>query len=119
RCHALGGGRLHSLPRGGRGAHDGVPRPARRRRLSLRPARWGGEDRTALDRLCGRRVAPRPRCRVAAGSADMTDLLRISVPLTAWLVAFSAVYGLHGLVCSEHWAEAGFDLAVGRAALMA
>ena len=47
----------------------------------------------------------------------MTDILRISVPLTAWLAAFSAVYGLQGLVCSERWADAGLDVAAGRAAL--
>jgi hypothetical protein len=49
----------------------------------------------------------------------VTDLLRISIPLTAWLVAFSAVYGLHGLVCSERWAGAGLDIATGRAAMTA
>ena len=49
----------------------------------------------------------------------MTDILRLSVPLTAWLVAFSTVYGLHGLVCSARWAEAGLDLAAGRAAMTA
>lgn len=49
----------------------------------------------------------------------MTDILRIAVPLTAWLAAFSAVYGLHGLVCSERWAAAGFDLAAGRAVMAA
>ncbi|EIM26780.1 hypothetical protein [Microvirga lotononidis] len=49
----------------------------------------------------------------------MTDILRIAVPLTAWLAAFSAVYGLQGLVCSPRWAEAGFDLAAGRAAMTA
>lgn len=48
----------------------------------------------------------------------MTDILRISVPLTVWLAAFSAVYGLHGLVCSERWAAGGLDLAAGRAALI-
>lgn len=48
----------------------------------------------------------------------MTDLLRISVPLTVWLAAFSAVYGLQGLVCSPRWAEAGLDLATGRGALL-
>jgi len=47
----------------------------------------------------------------------MTDILRLSIPLTAWLVAFSAVYGLQGVVCSERWAEAGLDLAAGRVAL--
>lgn len=48
----------------------------------------------------------------------MTDILRISVPLTFWLAAFSAVYGLQGLVCSERWTQAGLDLAAGRAALL-
>ena len=47
----------------------------------------------------------------------MTDILRISVPLTAWLAAFSAVYGLQGLVCSERWADVGLGLAAGRAAM--
>lgn len=47
----------------------------------------------------------------------MTDILRLSVPLTVWLAAFSAVYGLQGLVCSDRWAEAGLDLTVGRIAL--
>jgi hypothetical protein len=49
----------------------------------------------------------------------MTDLLRLSVPLTAWLVAFSAVYGLNGLVCSEVWADAGLGLTAGRAVMVA
>lgn len=49
----------------------------------------------------------------------MIDILRISVPLTAWLAAFSALYGLQGLVCSERWTEAGLDLAMGRAAMTA
>ena len=49
----------------------------------------------------------------------MTDILRISVPLTAWLAAFSAVYGLHGLVCSERWIQAGLTLPMGRIALVA
>lgn len=49
----------------------------------------------------------------------MTDILRLSVPLTVWLAAFSAVYGLQGLVCSNRWAEAGLDLAAGRIALTA
>ncbi|TNC61042.1 hypothetical protein [Rubellimicrobium roseum] len=47
----------------------------------------------------------------------MTDILRISGPLTLWLTAFSAVYGLQGLICSPRWAEAGLDLAAGRMAL--
>jgi hypothetical protein len=33
----------------------------------------------------------------------MTDVIRLSLPLTAWLVSFSAVYGLHGIVCSSQW----------------
>ena len=49
----------------------------------------------------------------------MTDILRISVPLTVWLASFSAVYGLEGLVCSKRWAQAGLDLQMGRLALVA
>lgn len=48
----------------------------------------------------------------------MADILRISVPLTVWLAAFSGVYGLQGLVCSPRWMEAGLDLAAGRTALL-
>ncbi|WP_145105835.1 hypothetical protein [Cereibacter sediminicola] len=33
----------------------------------------------------------------------MSAILRISLPLTLWLVCFSAVYGLHGLICSGGW----------------
>ena len=47
----------------------------------------------------------------------MSDILRISVPLTVWLAAFSAIYGLQGLVCSDAWADSGLGLAAGRAAL--
>ncbi len=35
----------------------------------------------------------------------MTDLVRILVAPLAWLAAFSAVYGLHGLGCALGWAE--------------
>lgn len=49
----------------------------------------------------------------------MTDILRISVPLTVWLAAFSAVYGLQGLICSPRWAEASLGLDIGRIALIA
>lgn len=49
----------------------------------------------------------------------MRDVLRIAVPLTAWLAAFSAIYGLQGLVCSERWIEAGLGPAAGRGALLA
>jgi len=31
----------------------------------------------------------------------MKDILRLSVPMTVWLMSFSAVYGLQGLVCSQ------------------
>lgn len=33
----------------------------------------------------------------------MTQILRLSLPLTFWLVGFSALYALHGLSCSRHW----------------
>ena len=49
----------------------------------------------------------------------MRDVLRISAPLTVWLAAFSAVYGLEGLVCSERWEEARLGLGAGRVALIA
>ncbi|WP_137180682.1 hypothetical protein [Roseomonas sp. AR75] len=48
----------------------------------------------------------------------MRDVLRIALPLTVWLGAFSAVYGLEGLVCSERWTAAGLDRATGRLALV-
>lgn len=48
----------------------------------------------------------------------MSEIARISVPLTVWLTAFSAVYGLQGLVCSERWAAFGLDMGSGRAALL-
>ncbi|GGL78456.1 hypothetical protein [Wenxinia marina] len=34
----------------------------------------------------------------------MSDILRLSLPLTLWLASFSAVYGLQGLLCSSRWA---------------
>lgn len=49
----------------------------------------------------------------------MSDIMRLSLPLTAWLAAFSAVYGLGGLVCSDRWAQAGLSLATGRGAMIA
>ncbi|WP_432256873.1 hypothetical protein [Limimaricola sp. AA108-03] len=36
--------------------------------------------------------------------ADMISVLRLSLPLGLWLASFSAVYGLHGLLCSSRWA---------------
>lgn len=35
----------------------------------------------------------------------MMDLARILIGLFAWLGAFSAVYGLHGIACGFGWAE--------------
>ncbi|MGR3467199.1 MAG: hypothetical protein ACU0CI_04915 [Shimia sp.] len=35
----------------------------------------------------------------------MSDLLRLSVPLSVWLSAFSAIYGLQGLICAGHIPE--------------
>ena len=34
----------------------------------------------------------------------MSTVLRLSLPLTLWLASFSAVYGLHGLLCSARFA---------------
>ncbi len=51
----------------------------------------------------------------------MTDIARLSVPLTLWLISFSGLYGLHGLVCSGHWtrlAGSGAEVA-GQTALIA
>lgn len=48
----------------------------------------------------------------------MTDILRLSVPLTIWLAAFSAIYGLEGLVCSDRWAQANLSLAEGRTVMV-
>lgn len=49
----------------------------------------------------------------------MTDILRLSLPLSVWIAAFSAVYGLEGIVCSDRWAGAGLGPDQGRAALIA
>lgn len=49
----------------------------------------------------------------------MSDILRLSLPLSVWIAAFSAVYGLEGIVCSDHWAGAGLSRGQGRAALLA
>lgn len=34
----------------------------------------------------------------------MKDVFRIALPLTLWLVSFSAVYALHGTICAGSWA---------------
>ena len=49
----------------------------------------------------------------------MSDILRLSLPLSVWIAAFSAVYGLEGVVCSDLWTGAGLTLGHGRAALIA
>lgn len=33
----------------------------------------------------------------------MNPILRLSLPMTVWLIGFSALYALHGLSCSRHW----------------
>ena len=48
----------------------------------------------------------------------MTDILRLSLPLSVWIAAFSVVYGLEGIVCSDRWAGAGLGPHQGRAALI-
>ena len=49
----------------------------------------------------------------------MTDILRISIPVSVWIAAFSAVYGLEGVICSDLWTAAGLSLGQGRSALIA
>ncbi|MCL3883354.1 hypothetical protein [Marivita sp. GX14005] len=48
----------------------------------------------------------------------MMDILRLSLPLALWLASFSAVYGLHGLICSGKWASLGLTELSARAALL-
>jgi hypothetical protein len=45
----------------------------------------------------------------------MTNVLRIALPFTLWIIGFSAVYALQGFACSRHW-PTGLD---GRMALIA
>jgi hypothetical protein len=51
----------------------------------------------------------------------MTDVTRLSLPLTLWIISFSAIYGLHGLACAGGWAleEGPAGLSWGRAVLLA
>lgn len=49
----------------------------------------------------------------------MTEILRIAAPLTVWIAAFSAVYGLQGIVCSDWWSSAGLNPGQARATLIA
>jgi hypothetical protein len=36
----------------------------------------------------------------------VTQILRLSLPLTLWLIGFCALYALQGLSCSRHWPDA-------------
>ena len=50
----------------------------------------------------------------------MSDLVRILIAPLAWLAAFSAVYGLHGVACGFGWTEPQvFGLALLRFSLVA
>ncbi|MEA5160301.1 hypothetical protein U5903_05875 [Cereibacter johrii] len=49
----------------------------------------------------------------------MSAILRIALPLTLWLAGFSAVYGLHGLVCSGGWPGGRLLLIAGGGAVLA
>ena len=51
----------------------------------------------------------------------MTEVLRMALPLTLWLVSFSALYGLHGMICATDWtlAPGPGGIAWGRLALLA
>lgn len=40
----------------------------------------------------------------------MRLLLRILLPLLAWLASFSLIYGLHGLGCALGWAEVAWPI---------
>lgn len=33
----------------------------------------------------------------------MIEILRLSLPISVWLMGFSAVYALQGVSCSRHW----------------
>ena len=33
----------------------------------------------------------------------MIEILRLSLPISLWVIGFSAVYALQGLSCSRHW----------------
>ncbi len=51
----------------------------------------------------------------------MKDILRLSLPLTIWLVSFSAIYGLHGVLCQFDWSglSGPFGMLWGRLVLVA
>lgn len=33
----------------------------------------------------------------------MSNILRLSLPFTVWIIGFCAVYALQGFACSRHW----------------
>lgn len=33
----------------------------------------------------------------------MTNVLRLALPFTLWIIGFCALYALQGLACSRHW----------------
>jgi hypothetical protein len=35
----------------------------------------------------------------------MIELLRVTIPMFAWIALFSAVYGLHGVTCAARWSQ--------------
>lgn len=48
----------------------------------------------------------------------MTDILRILIAPLVWLAAFSAVYGLHGVICGHAVTGAAFGLPLPRVLLV-
>jgi hypothetical protein len=49
----------------------------------------------------------------------MTDLIRILIAPLVWLAAFSAVYGLHGLICGHAIGGIAFGLPLPRVLMVA
>jgi len=47
----------------------------------------------------------------------MRDILRLALPLSLWLASFSAIYGLHGLICAGYFSEFGREVLLGAAVL--
>jgi len=41
----------------------------------------------------------------------MRDVLGIAAPFTLWLASFSAIYGLHGVICAGVWPFPDLDRA--------
>jgi hypothetical protein len=47
----------------------------------------------------------------------MTDILRIALPFTVWVISFSSVYALNGVICEPYW-QGGDIPTVGRSILI-